>query len=30
MIKGGNVTPLGFTKLVVDDLDKVAAFYHSV
>jgi predicted enzyme related to lactoylglutathione lyase len=26
----GNAIPLGFTKLVVDDLDKTAAFYEAV
>jgi lactoylglutathione lyase len=30
MSTSNNFVPLGFTKLVVDDLDKVAAFYGSV
>lgn len=30
MTSSDNLVPLGFTKLVVDDLDKVAAFYGAV
>lgn len=30
MSSSNNLVPLGFTKLVVDDLDKVAAFYAAV